>query len=249
MYDIKWYFKGFTTDYLYFMALEKFAVIGAGYFGSSIAMALSQKGAEVLVIDSDLNLIQNISDDVAYAVCIDATNKRALVGENIRDFQTVIITIGNDFEARLLCAANLLDLNIPRIICRSMGENQRIILEKMGIIEFLSPETEIGTIFAERLMNPNMLSYLQLPDEYKIAEILAPPALIGQTLGDINFRDHHHLSLITIRRAFAEVVLDKVDHTEHILGVPDYATIIEEKDVFVLFGKSKDLSNFIKINQ
>ena len=98
-------------------------------------------------------------------------------------------------------------------------------------------------------MNPNMLSYLQLPDEYKIAEILTPQRLVGLTVGDINFRDNHHLSLITIRRAFEEVVEDKIGQAEHILGVPENTTPIKEKDVFVLFGKSRDIENFIKINQ
>ena len=50
------------------MAQERFAIIGAGHFGSAIAIALSQKDAEVLVIDSDISVIQDISDDVAYAV-------------------------------------------------------------------------------------------------------------------------------------------------------------------------------------
>ena len=47
------------------MSNEKFAIIGAGHFGSAIATALSEKGAEVLVIDSDINVVQDISEDVA----------------------------------------------------------------------------------------------------------------------------------------------------------------------------------------
>ncbi|MEG1555265.1 MAG: TrkA family potassium uptake protein [Bacteroidales bacterium] len=230
------------------MAQERYAVIGAGHFGSAIAIALSEKGAEVLVIDSEISVVQDIADDVAYSVCIDATNKRALLSENIQDFDAVIVAIGNDFVKRLLCAANLLDLNIKRIICRTMGESQRIILEKMGITEFLSPEDEIGKLFAERLMNPSILSYLQLPDEYKVAEILAPAKLIGLTIGDIDFRNNHRLSLITIRRAYEELVANKLHTKEHIIGVPETGTVIQEDDVFVLFGKSHDIGNFIKIN-
>jgi trk system potassium uptake protein TrkA len=227
---------------------QRFAVIGAGHFGSAIALALSQRGAEVLVIDNNINLIQDLSDDVAYAVSVDATNKKALIGENIQEFDAVIVAIGNDFVARLLVIANLLDLNVKRIICRTMGDNQRLILEKMGITEFLSPEVEVGTILAERLLSPNMLSYLQLPDEYKIAEILTPKRLIGMTLGDINFRDNHHLSLVTIQRAFDDLS-ERNQKEEHIIGVPDTSTQIEENDVFVIFGKSDDLDYFIKVNQ
>ena len=66
------------------MAQKKFAVIGAGQFGQAISLALSEKGFEVLVIDKDMKKVQNISDDVAYAVCTDATDKRALLNENTR---------------------------------------------------------------------------------------------------------------------------------------------------------------------
>lgn len=233
------------------MSNERFAIIGAGHFGSAIAIALSRNGAEVLVIDSDINVIQDISEEVAYAVCIDATSKRALIAENILDFDAVIVAIGNDFVKRLLCTANLLDLNVKRIICRTMGDNQRTILEKMGITEFLSPEDEIGTLFAERLLNPNIISYLQLPDGYRIAEILTPTRLIGLTIADLNLRDSYRLSLITIKRRFLSHHGDEKNiHAEmHILGVPENSTIIEANDCFVFFGLSQDIENFIKKNQ
>lgn len=230
------------------MAQEKFAVIGAGHFGQAISLALSERGHEVLVIDSDINVIQDISEDVAYAVCVDATNQRALYNENIQNFDVVIVAIGNDFIGRLLCTANLLDLGVKRIICRVMGKSQRTILEKMGITEFLSPEDEVGTLLAERLTNPNMISYLQLPDGYKVAEIITPNRLIGLSVGDIDFRENHKLSLITIRRNFEELVADRIDTRQHILGVPDNKTVIREGDVFVLFGKDHDIDYFIKIN-
>jgi len=230
------------------MSKEKFAVIGAGHFGRAISRALSEKGCEVLIIDNNINKIQEISEEVAYSVCVDATNKRALLNENIKDFDKVIIAIGNDFVARLLCAANLIDLGVENIICRVMGEDQRTILDKMGVKEFLSPEDEVGALLAERLTNPSMISYLQLPDEYKIAEIIASDYLIGLTLGDINFRDNHKLSLVTIRREFEELEKDELIVKQHLLGVPDNTTKIQKGDVFVLFGKEYDIDNFIKIN-
>ena len=231
------------------MAQEKFVVIGAGHFGQAISRALSEKGHEVLVIDNDIKVVQDISEDVAYAVCTDATNKRALINENIQTFDVASVAIGNDFVGRLLCTANLLDLGVKRIICRVMGENQRTILSKMGISEFLSPEDEVGALLAERLTNPNMISYLQLPDGYKVAEVVAPNSLEGLTLGDIDFRDNHKLSLITIRRSFKETSKDNQEEVQqHIIGVPDTSTVINKDDVFVLFGKDGDLDNFIKIN-
>ncbi len=230
------------------MSNERFAIIGAGHFGSSIATALSERGAEVLVIDSDIKVIQDLSEEVAYAVCIDATNKRALLAENILDFDAVVVAIGEDFVKRLLCTANLLDIGVKRIICRTMGNSQKTILEKMGINEFLSPEDEVGTLFAEKLLNPNILSYLQLADDYKIAEVIPPAKTIGLTIADLNLRDVYRLSLITIRRSFPDD-LGSDETTTHIIGVPDTSTDIQEKDCFVLFGRTADIENFIKKNQ
>jgi trk system potassium uptake protein TrkA len=229
--------------------MKKIAVIGAGHFGSAIATALSAKGAEVLLIDNNLGVVQNIADEVAFAVCTDVTNKRALLAENILDYDVVIIAIGNDFVARLLCAANLLDIGAKRIICRTMDENQTIILEKMGITEFLSPENEIGQIFADKLMNANLITYLQLPDDYKVAEILVPESIIGQKVGDVGFRDNFKMSLITIRRQVEETeVKSKNGHKEQIVGVPDNSILIEENDILVVFAKTKDIDLFIKAN-
>jgi trk system potassium uptake protein TrkA len=229
--------------------MKKIAIIGAGHFGSAISTALSEKGAEVLVIDNDINVIQNISDDVAFAVCTDATNKRALLAENILDYDVVIIAIGNSFVARLLCAATLLDIGVNRIISRTMGESQTIILEKMGITEFLSPEDEIGHVVADRLMNPNLISYLQLPEEYKVAEVIAPESIIGKTVGEVGFRDNFKMSLITIRwKAEEPYAKSKTIQKEHVTGVPDNNVLIEKDDVLVVFAKSKDIDHFIKVN-
>lgn len=85
---------------------EKFAVIGAGHFGTAIAVTLSKKGAEVMVIDTNQDKIDAINDEVSYAVCLDATDKKALMSQDIKDFDAVVVAIGQNFEARLLCCSS-----------------------------------------------------------------------------------------------------------------------------------------------
>lgn len=136
----------------------KYAVIGLGLFGTAIAKKLAKKGAEVLAIDNNEDHIDEIKDEVAYAVCLDATDKKALKSQNIEDYDAVVVAIGENFEALLLCVVYLQELNIKRIIARANGIHQRKILEKIGIKEILSPEDEVGNVVAERLLNPNLLS-------------------------------------------------------------------------------------------
>ena len=61
------------------MKADKFAVIGIGHFGRAIALSLARNGAEVMAIDTNYERIDQISDEVSYAVNLDATDKRALL--------------------------------------------------------------------------------------------------------------------------------------------------------------------------
>ena len=126
------------------MSEHKFAVIGLGLFGRAIAKTLSERGAEVLAIDINEEKIQRIKDDVAYAVTFDATDIKALRAQNIENVDAVVVSICENFEALLLCTVHLLELKVKRIIARAQGHLQRMILEKLGVQEILSAETEVG---------------------------------------------------------------------------------------------------------
>lgn len=230
------------------MQRQKFAVIGIGQFGRAIAIALTRHGAEVLAIDVNTERIDAISDEVSLAVALDATDKKALYSQDVQDFNTVVVAIGGDFEQELLCIVTLMELGIKRIIARARGPAQRRILEKIGIKEIFAPEDEVGVIVAERLLNPNLISYLQLPDNYRIVELKAPKGTIGRSLDDIDFRNRYKLSLVTTKQETTSNNGEGITVEQHTSGVPDSKTIITEKDYLVLFGKNKDIERFIEIN-
>lgn len=228
---------------------SKFAVIGVGRFGLAIAKTLSQRGAEVMAIDSTEEKIETIKDDVAFAITLDATDKKALMSQNIQDVDAVVVSIGEDFEAMILCCVLLMELKVKRIIARASGKHQRMILEKIGITEILSPEDEFGTAVAEKLLNPSIVSYLQLPDQYEIVEIKTPPGIANRTLEDIGLRNKYKLNLITLKREFEEVKDGAMVKEKHILGVPNSSTVLYETDTIVVFGRVSDIERFIDINR
>ena len=230
------------------MKNNRFAVIGLGKFGTAIANKLSSKGAEVIAIDHNETYVENIKEDVAYAVCMDATDKKALISQNIQGVDAVVVAIGDNFEALLLSTFYLQELNVKRIIARANGEHQLRILTKMGVEEILSPEGEVGNVVAERLLNPSVLSVLQLPDDYEIAEIKAPKGTLNRTLENINLRDKYHLNLVTIKREYEVKKDSEVTFDQHIIGVPQPETVIYESDTIVVFGMTKDIEKFIEIN-
>jgi trk system potassium uptake protein TrkA len=230
------------------MNRQKFAVIGIGQFGSAIARALTKSGAEVMAIDNNNDRIQAISEDVAYAVTLDATDQKALLSQDIQDYSTVVVAIGQNFEQELMTIITLKDLGISRVLARARGHVQRRILEKIGIKEIFSPEDEVGIIVAERLLNPNLVSYLQLPDDYRIAELIAPKGTVGRTLGDIDLRDRYKLSLVTIKKGIKTLDAEGEKTEEHIHGVPESKTVITDEDCLVVFGKHRDIDRFLEVN-
>ncbi|MHB1279609.1 MAG: NAD-binding protein, partial [Bacteroidia bacterium] len=75
----------------------RFAVIGLGRFGTKIARTLSNRGAEVLAIDSDENKTDNLRDDVAYAVTMDSTDVKSLQSQRIQEMDAIVVAIGENF--------------------------------------------------------------------------------------------------------------------------------------------------------
>ncbi len=227
----------------------KFAVIGVGKYGSAIARELAEKGAEVYAFDDNEEKIEQIKDDVAFAVTLDATDKKALRSQNIQDVDAVVLAIGENFEALILAAVHLVELKVPRLIGRASGPQQKMILEKVGVSEILTPEDEVAFIVTERLLNPSIISFLQLPDNYEIAEIKAPKAITNRTIEDIGLRNKYHLTIVTIKRAYEKNKNGETVEEEHILGVPGSDTVIQQKDTIVVFGRDKDVARFIEINK
>jgi len=227
------------------MKNKQFAVIGLGQFGEAIARSLSNKGAQVMAIDIKPERVEYISSEVTYAVALDATDKKALASQNIQEFDAVVISIGEDFESLLLCAVNLIELKCPRIIARAKADANRLILERLGIKEIFQPEEEVGTVVAERLINPYVLSYMSMPDNYAIAEIKPPKDIINKRLDEIKILENYKINLITIKR---EALINKENNTAHIIGVPHKDTMIKEEDRLIIFGHEKDFTKFIEVN-
>src|SRR5690554_7301391 len=171
------------------MGSGKFAVIGVGKYGSDVCSSDLEKGAQVFAFDIDENKIENIKDDVAFAVTLNSADFKAISSQKLEDLDAVVVAIGDNFEATILTAVHLIDLGVKRIIVRANGEEQKLILDKVGIKEILTPEDEVAFVIREKLLNPSILSYLQLSDDYEIAEIKPPKGTLNKTIGEIQFRN------------------------------------------------------------
>ncbi|WP_306641684.1 potassium channel family protein [Sanyastnella coralliicola] len=230
------------------MSRNRFAVIGVGRYGTQIANKLSAKGAEVFAFDNNLDRIENIKENVALAVQLDTTDQKAMLSQKINEMDAAVVAIGENFEATILTVMNLLDFKVPRVIVRASGENQKRILKSLGIEEILAPEEEFASLVAEQLINPNITAFLQLPDNYEVAEIKAPRGIANRSLEDIDLVNKYNLTLITIKRCYEEEKNGEVVREEHILGVPRAETVVYTTDTLIVFGTLDNVKRFLEIN-
>jgi len=227
------------------MKSMRYVVIGIGKYGSRIALEMAGRGAEVFAIDCVEERVEQVADEVAIAITMDSTDPKALRSQKLEGMDAAVVAIGENFEATVLTTLNLMDLGIPRVIVRASGRDQERILRKLGVEEILAPETEFAGIVAERLMNPNLRGFLELPDDYEIAEIKAPTGCVGRTLGDIDLTNRYELRLITIRRTYNEQGKDQ----EHLIGIPRPDTTVQETDTLVVFGTLGNVNRLLEVNE
>lgn len=228
---------------------SRFAVVGLGRFGGKIARQLARRGAEVIAMDEDEDRVEAVKDDVAVAIKIDATDIKALKNYKIDEMDAVVVAIGENFEALVLTVVNLLELKIKRIIARAGNAHQKMILEKLGVTETLSPEEEVGILVAERLIHPSVKTFLQLPDNYEIAEINAPKFIWNKSIKEIEFDTKYNLTLITVKRLFEMDKKGEITKERHLLGLVLPTTIIYEHDEIIIMGKEINIERFIEMNK
>ena len=93
--------------------MERFAVIGMGRFGSRLAKLLTDAGAEVIAVDRRADLIELMRDDVARAVCMDATDEETLKNQGIDEVDTAIVGTANPQHMKANVALVENTLSIP----------------------------------------------------------------------------------------------------------------------------------------
>jgi len=96
--------------------MAQFAVIGLGSFGATVALELTRLNHDVIGIDTIKRNVESIADKITHAVIADATDEHVLDELNLQNCEAVVVAIGEDIEASILCVLNLKNLGISKIL-------------------------------------------------------------------------------------------------------------------------------------
>ena len=181
--------------------MKSYIVIGLGRFGSEAARRLCELGNEVLAMDTESDLVQQISGEVTHAVVGDARDKEVLRALGAKDFDCGIVAIGGSLANSVLATMNLKELGIPYVVCKAHDETHRQVLKKLGADRVVIPEQEYAARLAKSLSSHNVLDYIELSEDYGIIEVPAPNPWQEKSLLDLNVRAKLGVNILAIKRS------------------------------------------------
>jgi trk system potassium uptake protein TrkA len=211
---------------------KQFAIIGMGRFGSSVAKTLSQLGFEVLAIDHREETVQEASAFVTHAVQADSTDEEALRALGIRNFDVVVVAIGEDIQASILTTLILKEMGIPTIIVKAVNDLHGKVLKKIGADKVVYPERDMGQRVAHHLISSNIIDYIELSADYSIVEIKVSKQMIGKSLKQLDIRAKYGCNVIAIKQ------------NEQLIIPPSAEEPLRMDDILVIVGKNSDLQTF-----
>ncbi|HFL0654890.1 TPA: TrkA family potassium uptake protein [Listeria monocytogenes] len=209
---------------------EGFAVIGLGRFGGSICRSLVEQGMEVLAIDSDEERVNEYMSIATHAVIANSTDENALRQLGIRNFEHVIVAIGEDIQSSILTTLILKEMGVKYVTAKTTNDKHAKLLDKIGADRVVHPERDMGRRIAHYIVSKNMLDYLELSDEYSLVEIsVSDPRFLGKSLVDLDFRNSFGVNIVGIKK-------DK-----QMIITPEANDVLHEGDILIVIGSDDDI--------
>ena len=220
------------------MKKQTFAVIGLGRFGGSVCKTLADAGQEVLAIDKYESRVNDYKDIATQAVVADAQDEDVLRSLGIRNVEHVIVAIGEDIQASILVTLMVKEQGVKYVTAKAQNEYHAKVLEKLGVDRVVHPERDMGVRIGRSLTSKNMVDYLDLDANFKLAEILITnPEFVGKSLAEMDFRDRYGLNVIALAHSRQEMVL------------PSAGDVLTENDSILVAGPTRAIDKFEELMQ
>lgn len=227
--------------------MPRVAVFGLGQFGTTLAEALTNQGAEVLAFDTDTERVEALKDRVAMAVELDSTDERALRAVGLDQVQVAIVTMGTNIEANILTAALLKQLGVPRVFARASTTIQERILRAIGVNKIINIEREMGESIATTLAIGEVHRFFTLATGHSLVEIDVPNHLIGKSLEDAQLRQRHNINIVAVKKMRPDVdERGRRTIREEVRIVPKPTDVFEEGDLLILAGENDDIQAMLR---
>ena len=207
--------------------MKRFAVIGLGHFGASVARKLYEEGREVIAVDSDKECVQDAADYSEQAICVDATDKRTLENIGLDEVDAAIVSLGERMDVITLAALHLKEIGVPYLIVKAISADHEKILRAIGVNEVIHPEEFAARSLATRLSLFGVSDFLPILPTYSVVLLKTPNCFANQT---VSIMESKSVQVVAIQRG-NEMIL-----------TPSDSEILLLNDMLILIGENQNLN-------
>lgn len=210
---------------------DHYIICGYGRMGQAVARQLLQEGCQLVVIDSNLDVIEAARQHNLPVVAGDATNDEVLVQAGVRRARCLLATADSD-AANLFVTVSARALNAEmEIIARVSSATNAGKLRRAGANHAISPYELGGLRMATLATRPGVASYI---------DSLLHDADHAFNLGEINIAASGVLRDLMTRVPHPPAVL-AVHRGKELIANPSADTTIQLGDSLILVGTTEQL--------
>lgn len=225
----------------------RYIIVGLGNFGSSLGMALTRQGHEVIGIDNSMHKVEAYKETISHTICMDATDESTVKGLPIADTDMVIVAIGEDQGENVMATALFKTLKAKRLISRSINPLHEKVLQAIGVDDIIHPEKEAAKRWAKRLSLRYFVDSFELSDHFSLVEISIPISLIGQTIDELQLEQKFNIRLLsTLRYEYYEDSFGRTQSKPSIQGLATPDQVLKDKDILIIYGDNKHINQFLR---
>lgn len=208
-----------------------YGIVGLESFGMALAEELSRMGAELLLLDTDPELVQAGRRLTENAMVMDSVDEKTLTEAGIQNCDVAVVNLTARVDYSILVTLLLINMGVPKVVAKATTPMHGKILQKMGA-DVVYPERDMAQRLATRLHNAHVMDVVQLSEQINISKVALPTPLVGQTVAGSDLRNKYHLNIIAIEQG--SVVMDSV--------MPDY--VFCEGDILYVVGQAEGFARF-----
>lgn len=208
---------------------KQFIVLGLGSFGISVALTLQQLGCDVVAVDLNMELVNDVAENVTYAMQADIGNPDFLPSIGAKNFDGLVVAVSENIEASIMATLVAKEIGVPYVLCKARDTRHAAVLRKIGADAIVFPEEEMGKRIAKNLLSVNFADWIALSPDFSVVEIRTPEYWVGKTLKELDLRKTHEVNVVGIKEG------ERVELT------PDPEMPLNEEMVLMIIGANKTL--------
>ncbi len=218
--------------------LQEIAVVGLDAFGYAVAVELYRLGHPVLAIDKEPGKIHSIQGNVTHAIEADVSQTEIFKELGIQDVDTVLVSLGSNFQTSLLTTFVLKELGVKHLLVKAEGAKRRKILKLAGADMVIQPENDIALQTANFMHYSRVIDYMELDMENDIVALKPPKSWLKRDIQNINCHNKYKVHILAVLNR-------RVNGEWHPLEVEN--PIVTAETVLLVMGKRADLAEMQKV--